>query len=124
MGRLILAALLAPVFWGVLLIPGNLILTNLYPQALQTPPAPLDYLLLALLASFLYGIFAGYCSAWCAGDRARQSGLWSGIALLIVGIAVQTASWSLLPVWWHLIFLAAIVPMALIGARLRIRQNP
>lgn len=123
MGRLVLAVLLAPVFWGVLQIPGNLLLTTAYPHAMATQPTPLGFLLLALLASFIYGIFAGYCSAWCAGDKARQAGLWAGIVLLIVGIAVQAVSWSLLPVWWHLTFLVAIMPMAFFGARLRIRQN-
>lgn len=124
MGRLILAALLAPVFWGILLVPGNLLLMRLFPDALTTQPPQLGYLLTALLASFLYGVFAGFCSAWTAGERASQAGVWAGVVLLAVGIGVQTANWALLPVWWHLCFLIAIIPMAIVGARLHtVRSN-
>ena len=41
------------------------------------------------------------------------------ILAALVGIAVQTAYWDQLPLWWHLLFLAAIVPMAMLGAQLR-----
>jgi hypothetical protein len=75
MGRLIIAALLAPVFWGVLQFPGNLALLTLYPAAAQPPfDAPMSYLLLALGFSFAYGTFAGFFSAWVAGGDPRRAG--------------------------------------------------
>ena len=39
--------------------------------------------------------------------------------MLAVGIGVQAGSWNLMPVWYHLTFLALLVPGALIGAKLR-----
>lgn len=42
-----------------------------------------------------------------------------GVLLLVVGIAVQASYWDALPAWWHLTFLLAILPFALLGARLR-----
>ena len=119
MWRLILAIVLAPVFWGVLQLPGNLLLSNLFPGAAETGPAPTAYLLLTLGFSFLYGLFAGYCSAWVAAAEARKAGIGAGIILLMIGIAVQASFWDQLPLWWHLCFLAAIVPMAMLGARLK-----
>ena len=119
MWRLILAVVLAPVVWGVLQVPGNLLLLSLFPGALEAGATPLTYLLLALGFSFLYGLFAGYCSAWVAGAEARKAGIGAGLILLAVGIAVQVGFWDQLPLWWHLCFLAAIVPMAMLGARFR-----
>jgi len=120
MGRLILAALLAPVFYAILQLPGNLTLFSLYPAAAEPAfDAPMSYLLLGLCFSFVYGTFAGFCSAWVAGGDPRRAGVASGTVLLLVGIAVQSAYWDQLPLWWHLVFLAAIVPMAMLGAQLR-----
>jgi len=123
MARLILGAVLAPVFWGVVQLPGNLLLLALFPEAAeaqaQGTAAPLGYLLLALLFAFGYALVSGYCSAWVAGGNPTRTGVAAGLVLLAVGIAVQASFWDALPVWWHLTFLASIVPFALLGARLR-----
>lgn len=105
-------------FWGVLQLPGNLLL-NLFPGALEADATPMTYLLLAPGPSFLDGLFAGYCNAWVAGAEAVKTGIGAGVVLLAVGIAVQADFWDQLPLWWHLCFLTAIVPMAALGARLR-----
>lgn len=122
MWRLILAVALAPVFWGALQVPGNLLLLTLFPGALEAGATSMAYLLLALGFSFLYGLFAGYCSAWVGGDEARKAGIGAGLILLAVGIAVQVGFWDQLPLWWHLCFLVAIVPMAVLGSRLKKTQ--
>ena len=38
--------------------------------------------------------------------------------MLVTGIAVQAGVWALMPVWYHLVFLALLVPVCLVGARL------
>ena len=119
MWRMILAVVLAPVFWGMLQVPGNLLLLKLFPGALGADAKPMTYLLLALGFSFRYGLFAGYCSAWIAGAEAVKTGIGAGVVLLAVGIAVQAGFWDQLRLWWHLCFLTAIVPIAVLGARLR-----
>ncbi|MCW5874766.1 MAG: hypothetical protein KIS88_09005 [Anaerolineales bacterium] len=41
-----------------------------------------------------------------------------GVVLLLVGIAVQRQYWKLMPLWYHLLFLALLVPTTLFGASL------
>lgn len=125
MWRLILAVVLAPVFWGFVQFPGNLLLSSLFPQAALAaeagggPAQPLGYLLLALLLAFGYATFSGFCSAWVAATDPRRIGLYAGVVLLAVGIAVQASIWDMLPLWWHVVFLASIMPFALLGASLK-----
>ena len=117
--RFILAIILAPVFWGLLMFPGNLLALLVYPEAADGSVTPLGFLLLGLLFSFVYSIFAGFCSALVAGTSSMRLGLGAGIALLVFGLAVQISYWELLPLWYHLTFLASLIPFAIIGSRLR-----
>ena len=40
------------------------------------------------------------------------------LLLLLTGVGVQLGVWPLMPVWYHLLFLALIVPVAVFGGRL------
>ena len=44
------------------------------------------------------------------------------LALLVVGVIAQVAYWDTLPVWYHLVFLASLIPMAMAGANLITRR--
>lgn len=121
MSRVILGVLAAPVLWGLLSVPVNLLLGHLYGEAIAAPPYPTTYLLASLVLSFGYSLFAGWGAARIAGGAAAGTmplGLGAGVALLAVGIAVQISVWDTIPIWWHLIFLAMLIPMCLAGARL------
>jgi hypothetical protein len=45
-----------------------------------------------------------------------------GIVLLIVGLGVEIAGWGRTPVWYHLVFLALLIPGVLVGAKLSRRS--
>ena len=59
----------------------------------------------------------------CVVAKRKQvaHGVALGLALLAVGIAVQAGYWDVLPIWYHLIFLALLLPMAALGGRLAVR---
>jgi hypothetical protein len=42
-----------------------------------------------------------------------------GIVQLVIGIFVQTMYWHVIPTWYHLTFLALLIPGILLGARMR-----
>jgi len=124
-GRLIAGILAAPVLWGMLSVPVNLLLATLYGEAANAPPFPASFLLVSLVLSFAYSAFAGWGAAWIAGlgrnqeASATRLGLLAGAALLVVGIAVQASVWETIPLWWHIAFLVMLIPMCLAGVRLR-----
>ncbi len=72
--------------------------------------------LLGLLAlSIACSLAGGVAAAITGGERARAAVLGNAGLLLATGIFIQAGLWSLMPVWYHLIFLALLVPMTLLG---------
>jgi hypothetical protein len=74
--------------------------------------------LIALVRSVIASIMAGFLAAVVAGEN-RRSPLILGIILLAVGIAVQVAVWNVFPVWFHLVFWALIIPMTVVGGKMK-----
>ena len=117
--RLTLGIVLAPVFWGVIQFPGSLLVSSMYPDvAAGSVPPPLAYLLIALALSAAYAVFSGFCAALTAGTNDNRLSIGAGLVLLVVGIGVQVAFWDTLPVWYHLVFLALIMPLTYLGTRI------
>ena len=71
-----------------------------------------------LLRSMVASIMAGFLAAVIAGEN-RRSPLILGIILLIVGIAVQYHLWNVFPVWFHIIFWLLLIPMTILGGRMK-----
>lgn len=77
--------------------------------------------LIYLVRSIVTSIIAGYMCALVAGEFKRSTMI-LGVLLLAVGVAVQTMSWAVAPVWYHILFLLLLIPMTILGGRLR-RSN-
>jgi ABC-type microcin C transport system permease subunit YejE len=76
------------------------------------------YLVVKLLLSVLFSLISGYVSAVIAKDAMRApTGL--GVLLFLVGLFVQIGVWDSVPVWFHSIFLGLLLPVTIIGGRLR-----
>lgn len=66
--------------------------------------------------SVVCSMVSGLACAFIAKGSLRAA-VSLAIILLAVGIAVETSAWSLTPVWYHVVFLALLVPASLVGAR-------
>lgn len=119
MTRSILSVLAGFAGWTVLWLASNAALAAALPNAFRedgsTDSAGL--LLLILVLSVVFSVVAGYVTARLARAKAKQHGLALGLALLAVGLVAQLQFWDVMPVWYHLSFLALLVPGALLGAR-------
>ena len=71
-----------------------------------------------IFRSILISIMAGYLAAVIAGENSKAP-LWLGVLLLLFGLMIQLMAWSYLPLWYHLIFLLLLIPMSVLGGRLR-----
>ncbi len=80
--------------------------------------------LLGVLASSIgCSLAGGVAAAITGGRRARGAVLGAAVLLLATGILIQAGIWSLMPVWYHLIFLALLVPVTLLGGMFVPRQS-
>lgn len=75
----------------------------------------------ALFGSLLLSVFCSLVSGGTVGKFAgsrklRTAGILATL-LLVTGIVVQVGVWDQMPIWYHLAFLALLMPMVVLGAR-------
>lgn len=71
-----------------------------------------------LVRSFFTSLIAGYMTALVAGEY-RRSTLALGIVLVLVGVVVEALTWKIAPAWYHILFVLFLLPMTVLGGRLR-----
>jgi len=81
-----------------------------------------DLLLSILVYSVALSVLAGWLTATIARTKPTRHALALGALQLAFEIAAQAAYWSLMPLWYHLPFLALLIPGNLLGAHLRGRR--
>jgi hypothetical protein len=121
MSRTIAAIVAGFVDWTVLWLLANAGARRLMPGAFGDGTAFVGdstLLLVLVVASVCCSISAGACVGLIARPPVRSAALVLGGILLAVGIAVQASVWSLMPVWYHVLFLALLMPATLISAQL------
>ena len=119
--RIVSGVVVGAVVWAVLWILGNKVGQASFPHLLAAnQPVTAASALLGLIAySVILSVLAGFLAVRVAG-RYGQPALWTlALLQLAFGIFAEVSYWSLAPVWYHLVFLALIVPATVFGGRLR-----
>ena len=122
-GRIVLAVVAGAAAWAVLWIGGNGAAQSALPQ-LVVAGQPLTHpgvLLGFIVYSVLLSVLAGYITGAAAGAHLKLAVKLLAVLQLIFGIIAETSYWSLAPVWYHLVFLALIIPMTVYGGSVRAR---
>lgn len=120
MGRKILAVVAGFVVWTIIWLVVPFAIRAASPGSFDAVGVPTTstMMLVILLLSVICSLAGGWVTAKVATESAAKVVLILGIVLLLVGIAVQASVWTLMPVWYHLIFLVLLIPMAIVGGRL------
>ena len=124
MMRAALAVIAGYALWSGLWLGGNMVLSGAFPGpagALRAgePASGVGYFAAALGLSVFCSFTAGLLTASVAPTRAGWTVLSMASLLLLTGIFVQASVWTLMPIWYHVPFLALLVPIAVIGGRAR-----
>lgn len=132
--RMILGVVAGFIVWTILWIGSDQVLRLLSPEwigaqqnamelaiansevYLQEPTLLFIHLSRAILASIISGFIAAYVAA-----ENFKTPLILSVLLLAVGAFVQIVFWNYFPLWFHIIFLAVLIPTTLFGGRLRER---
>ena len=117
--RSILAVIAGFALWTALWLGGQFTLFAAPSRAVEAGRRFDDAMVLAQIIgySILCSAAAGLCAALIARGSSRAP-LILALILLAVGVAVEVSAWTLTPVWYHIVFLALLIPATLIGARL------
>ena len=124
--RSFLSVLAGAVVWAALWLTASMTLQAAMPGSFR-PDGSTDsvgILLLIFVLACGFHVLAGYLTAAIARRREIAHALALGILQLTIGIGVQIGYWEVMPLWYHLIFLVAIVPSCLIGGRIRRDRGP
>ena len=113
----ILSVVAGYVTWTVVFLGGSAGLRAAFGLDADGATSDVGILLAYLLLSIVASLAAGVVTAKLA-PRLPMRHVWILAALLLAtGIPVQMTSWELLPAWYHLMFLAALVPVTVLGGR-------
>jgi len=114
------AAIAALVTWFFVATVLNLALRASWPHYHEAETA-FNFTLAMKLARLVLGAIsslgAGFVAAWIGKDWMKAATL-TGIVLLGLFIPGHYLLWSKFPIWYHLTFLASLLPFTLLGAAL------
>src|SRR5437868_14113633 len=74
-------------------------------------------LLTHIVLGSIVSVMSGSLAALIAGENTRAP-LVLGLLLLALGILKAVMSWPYVPIWYHVIFTAILLPMAILGGKL------
>lgn len=75
-------------------------------------------LLTHIVVGSIVAVMSGFLAALIAGGNKRAP-LALGVLLLALGLLKVVMSWPYVPIWYHAIFTAILLPMAVVGGRLK-----
>jgi hypothetical protein len=91
-------------------IEGDLGAPHFYPDT--------NILLVHCVIATIVSVISGFLAAIVAGEIKRAP-LVLGLLLLAMGLLKAAMSWQLVPIWYHVAFTALLLPMAMLGGRLK-----
>lgn len=123
--RSILSVVAGVSVWGLLWVSANLAVASAFPASfdeagLTTAPT---LLMLSIAISAGLSVLAGWLCATIAESSLMKHVTVLAFIQLAIGIFVQAGVWNLMPIWYHVIFLALVVPMHLAGGRIRLART-
>jgi len=79
-------------------------------------------LLTHIVLGSIISVMAGSLAALIASENSRAP-LFAGCLLLAMGILKAFMSWQYVPIWYHVIFTAMLLPLAILGGKLIAATN-
>lgn len=117
--------------WAILWFGGERVISGIWPEfgvhqtAFQAAiehggpfTANAAFLLIHVVLASIVSVISGSLAAVAAGENKRAP-LILGILLLAMGLLKLVTSWQYVPVWYHIIFTAVLLPMTIVGGKLK-----
>jgi hypothetical protein len=120
MGRAIAAVVTAEVLWTGLWLGFTTLARQVFPETID-PEQRLTHsgaLLSYVVWSAAINVLSGYVCARIRRDDPMKTVWVFAFLQLAIGIGFEASYWNMTPVWYHLVFLALLVPTTVLGGRL------
>jgi hypothetical protein len=123
MAKTILGVVAGLVVWVIIVIVAGMIMRGAWPEYARVAGAmtfTLPMMFARLVIGGLATLAAGLVTALVA-RRSMLAKLMPGVLLLVAFIPQHVMLWDKFPVWYHLTFLASLVPLTYLGGKIAIR---
>ena len=132
MVRIILGVIVGFIAWSIVWLGSEKILSAIWPAwygahqlAFEAAvssggafTADTTILLMNIVRGSIISVMSGYLAAMIAGERGRST-MVLGVLLLAFGVLVAALTWAIIPLWYHIIFIAMLIPMTILGGKLK-----
>jgi hypothetical protein len=133
MVRIILAVIIGFLVWSILWVGSEQVLSMIFPNwygahqiafekaVTNNTPFFIDdtaLLIWNVVRGIIVSIISGYIAALIAGEN-KTSTLVLGVCLLLFGLYIVYMTWAMIPVWYHAVFSLMLIPMTILGGRLK-----
>jgi hypothetical protein len=132
MVRIVLGVIAGFIAWAIAWVGSEKILSAIWPEwfgvhqlAFQAAienggqfTANTTLLLIHIILGSIVSVISGFLAALIAGENKRAP-LVLGFLLLAVGLLKVVMSWPYVPIWYHVIFTALLIPMTIMGGKLK-----
>lgn len=131
MVRIVLGVIAGFFAWAIVWVGSEKILSVIWPEfglhqrAFQAAienggqfTANTTMLLTHIVLGSIVSVMSGFLAALIAGEN-RRAPLVLGFLLLAVGLLKAVMSWPYVPIWYHVIFTALLIPMTIMGGKLK-----
>ena len=132
MVRIILGVIAGFFAWSVVWVGSEKILSAIWPEwygahqlAFEAAvanggqfTADTTILLMNIVRGSIVSVMSGFLAALIAREN-KRSPLILGILLVAFGLLIVVLSWRYVPIWYHVIFTALLIPMTIMGGKLK-----
>jgi hypothetical protein len=132
MVRIIVGVIAGFFAWAIVWVGSEKILSAIWPEgfgahqrAFQAAienggqfTADTTLLLMHIVLGSIVSVTSGFLAALIAGENIRAP-LVLGFLLVAFGLLKVVLSWPYVPIWYHIIFTSLLIPMTMVGGKLR-----
>ncbi len=132
MMRMILGVLAGFLAWLMVWVGSEMVLSAIWPEwygahqraftaAIKNGgpfSADSTILLIHIVCATVVSVMSGFLVALIAREN-KHAPLILGLLLLALGVLKAAMSWSYIPIWYHVVFTALLLPMTIVGGKLK-----
>ena len=132
MVRIVLGVIAGFLAWSIVWVGSEKILSAIWPEGFGAQQrafqeavanggeftADTTLLLTHIVLGSIVSVMSGFLAALIAGENMRAP-LVLGFLLVALGVLKAVLSWPYVPIWYHVIFTALLMPMTIMGGKLK-----
>ena len=132
MARIVLGVIAGFFAWAIVWVGSEKILSAMWPEGFGVHQLAFEaavtnggqftanttLLLIHIVLGSIVSVMAGFLAAQIAGENKRAP-LVLGFLLMAFGLLKVVLSWPYVPIWYHVIFTAILIPMTIMGGKLK-----